>query len=136
MKRYFLDTNIILDFLGNREPFGKFALQIFNKSLKKEWELWTSSNSVTTSYYILEKALDRKQAKEKIGLLLNYISIHPILKKDLQSSLVSNFKDFEDGVQHFCALSHGNLNGIITRNKKDFKYSQVPVYAPEELFVR
>ena len=135
MKHFFLDTNIILDFLGNRVPFAKPALKIFTKGLKKEWQLWTSSNSVTTAYYILEKELERDTAKEKISQLLNYIYIHPIQKKDLQTSLVSQFKDFEDGVQHFCALSHGKIDGIITRNKKDFKHSQLPVYAPEELFI-
>jgi predicted nucleic acid-binding protein len=37
MSRYFLDTNILLDFLGNRQPFGEYALEIFNKSRLKEW---------------------------------------------------------------------------------------------------
>lgn len=136
MKHFFLDTNILLDFLGNRIPFGRLALKIFKKGLEKEWSLWTSSNSVTTAYYILEKDSNSELAKEKIGQLLQYISVHPILKEDLQAALASRFKDFEDGVQHFCALSQGRIDGIITRNKKDFKHSQLPVYAPEELFIQ
>jgi len=108
MKVYFLDTNIILDFLGNRKPFGKYALLIFNRALSKEWELWTSSNSIITCYYILEK-------------------------EDLLTAVVSKFWDFEDGVQHACVLSHGKIEAIITRNTRDFKNSQIPVYAPEEV---
>jgi predicted nucleic acid-binding protein len=134
MKKYFLDTNILLDFLGNRQPFGKYALQILNKGRLKEWELWTSDNSITTSYYIIEREIGEKDARLKIGKLLNYIEIQPVGKPALQTALVSKFKDFEDGVQHFCALSIENIEGFVTRNHKDYKHSQIKVYSPEELF--
>jgi predicted nucleic acid-binding protein len=133
MKVYFLDTNIILDFLGNRKPFGKYALRIFNQGRTKEWDLWTSSNSITTAYYIIEKELGGESAKKKIGALLKYISIQPIRKEDLLAAVVSKFKDFEDGVQHSCALTQGKIEAIITRNTRDFKNSQIPVYSPEEV---
>lgn len=134
MKKYFLDTNILLDFLGNRQPFGKYALQILNKGRLKEWELWTSDNSITTSYYIIGREIGEKDARMKIGKLLNYIEIQPVGKPELQTALISGFKDFEDGVQHFCALSIENINGFITRNQKDYKHSQIKIYSPEELF--
>lgn len=134
MKKYFLDTNILLDFLGNRQPFGKYALQILNKGRLKEWELWTSDNSITTSYYIIGREIGEKDARMKIGKLLNYIEIQPVGKPELQTALISRFKDFEDGVQHFCALSIENINGFITRNQKDYKHSQIRIYSPEELF--
>lgn len=132
--KYFLDTNILLDFLGNRQPFGKYALQILNKGRLKEWELWTSDNSITTSYYIIGKEIGEKDARQKLSKLLAYLEIQPVGKSELQAALISNFKDFEDGVQHFTALSIENLDGLITRNQKDFKHSQVKVYSPEELF--
>ena len=133
MKKYFLDTNIILDFLANREPFGRFALAIFSKALTAEWTLWASDNSITTVYYFLEKSFGREKAKHKIGQLLNYIEIQPVGKPELKLALSSRFDDFEDGVQHVCAVSIGGIDGIITRNKKDFKHSQVPVWGPEEV---
>ena len=43
----------------------------------------------------------------------------------------SHFKDFEDSVQYFTATEN-NINGIITRNLKDFKSSQIPVMTAEE----
>lgn len=134
MPSYFLDTNIILDFLGNRKPFGKYALKIMNQARLGEWELWTSDNSIATAYYILEKEFGAKNAKIKIAQLLRYIEIQPISKTILQLALSSQFDDFEDGIQHFCAISHGSIEGIITRNKKDFKHSQIDIYGPDELF--
>lgn len=133
MKVYFLDTNILIDFLGNRAPFGKYALQIFDYGRTQKWQLWTSGNSITTTYYILERELGSVLAKEKVGRLLAYISIQPISKEDSVAAVASKFKDYEDGVQHFCALRNETIEAIITRNKKDFKHSQLPVFAPEEV---
>ena len=135
MKIYFLDTNILLDFLGNRKPFGQHALRIFNYGRTKQCHLWTSDNSVLTAYYILEKELGRVAAREKISRLLQYISIQPIHKEDLLAAITSKFKNFEDGTQYFCALRHGKLDAIITRNGKDFKPSQIQVLAPEEVIL-
>lgn len=133
MKHYFLDTNILLDFLANRQPFGKSALEILNKSLQKEWILWTSDNSILTSYYILSKEIGEKESREKISRIINFIEIQATQKLHIQSALISEFKDLEDGVQHFCAASIENIQGIITRNKKDFKSSKIPVFEPWEL---
>ncbi len=133
MKRYFLDTNILLDFLGNRQPFGKYALEILNKSRLKEWELWTSDNSILTSYYIISKEIGENESRVKISRLINFLEIQPIQKVDIQRALESEFKDLEDAVQHFCASSIPGLEGIITRNKKDFKSSQIPVFEPWEV---
>ncbi|MBC6366456.1 PIN domain-containing protein [Algoriphagus sp. AK58] len=133
MNRYFLDTNILLDFLGNRQPFGKYALEILNKSRIKEWELWTSDNSILTTYYIISKEIGEAESRIKISRLINFLEIQSTQKTHIQQALDSNFKDLEDGVQHFCASSIPGLEGIITRNKKDFKTSQIPVFEPWEV---
>lgn len=133
MKRYFLDTNILLDFLGNRQPFGKYALEILNKGRLKEWELWTSDNSILTSYYILSKEIGEIESRAKISRLIGFLEIQPTLKEQIEAALNSKFSDLEDGVQHFCALSIPHLEGIITRNKKDFKTSQITVFEPWEV---
>lgn len=46
--------------------------------------------------------------------------------------LDTKFRDYEDGVLHQAALSAG-VDGISTRNTKDFQHSKLPVYTPEEL---
>lgn len=133
MISYFLDTNILIDFLGNRPPFGAFALRIFEKGLKKEWTLWTSDNSILTTYYIIGKEIGEENARKKIAKLVDYLEIQPVQKSDIQAALVSQFKDLEDGVQHFCASNIAGLAGIITRNKKDFLPSQISIFEPWDL---
>ncbi|MEM6764261.1 MAG: PIN domain-containing protein [Bacteroidota bacterium] len=134
MSNYFLDTNILVDFLGNREPFGKYALKIFKKGVSGDWTLWTSSNSILTSYYIIGKIEGWEIAKKKTAQLVPLVEINPMSKGDLLHALNSNFKDVEDAAQHSCAIGIKGIDGIITRNKKDFKHSQLKVYNPSELF--
>jgi predicted nucleic acid-binding protein len=133
VKKYFLDTNVLIDFLAERSEFGVHALQIFNKARLGEWELWTSDNAVTTTYYVIQQSIGEKAAREKLGKLLRYVHVQPISKEDLENALYSKFKDYEDSVQHNCALKIARLDGIITRNTKDFALSALPVSAPYEV---
>jgi len=53
-------------------------------------------------------------------------------KSIFESACIHNISDFEDAVLHESAnLSH--IDGIVTRNTKDFKYASLNIYAPEEL---
>lgn len=134
MKKYFLDTNVLIDFLTERAAFGVHALHIFNKARLGEWELWTSDNAVTTTYYVIQQSIGEQSARKKLAKLLRYLHIQPIEKEDLESALYSKFKDYEDAVQHNCALKIAGVDGIITRNSKDFALSALPLYAPYEVY--
>ncbi len=41
------------------------------------------------------------------------------------------FPDFEDGLQYYSAIEN-NVDIILTRNKKDFKNSKIPVLTAKE----
>ena len=133
MTNIFIDTDIILDFLGKRKLFAKHAADIFIKAEQKQIKLYTSSNSITTAYYLLSKLTGEGIARQLIIDLLNYISIIPVSERILQQALKSEFKDFEDAVQHYCAITNENIKFIITRNLKDFKKRQLPLIGPEQL---
>jgi predicted nucleic acid-binding protein len=55
MKRVFLDTNIVIDLLANRQPFSKYAIEIFRQAEEKKISLFTSSHSIATTQYLLKK---------------------------------------------------------------------------------
>lgn len=63
--------------------------------------------------------------------LLKLIKISPVNLSILQSAITSPITDFEDAVQHECAVAE-NLDAIVTRNLKDYKDSRVKVYSPSE----
>ncbi len=55
MQKVFLDTNIILDFLGEREGFYEAAAKVLTLADQKKIQLFTSAVSITNTYYILTK---------------------------------------------------------------------------------
>lgn len=133
MEHYFVDTDVIIDFLGNRKPFSKNASSLFLKAQNKEVKLYTSSNSITTAYYILCKSLEEAKVRSLIPLFLKYIQVIPVSEKNLvDASNNSDIKDFEDAVQHSCALNESKISCIITRNLKDYKKSKLKVRSSAE----
>ena len=132
MIHIFIDTDIILDFLGDRKPFSRFALQIFNRS-GKILSLHTSGNSITIAYYILCKYTNETNARRLILNLLDYLNVIPVTNSILTKAFKSNFKDVEDAVQHFCALTNQEIKYLVTRNLKDYKHSQIEVLNSEDL---
>lgn len=46
-------------------------------------------------------------------------------------STTSRFRDIEDAMQHY-AVVHSECEAIITRNVKDFKQADIPVFSPDE----
>lgn len=132
--KLFIDTNILIDLVADRAPFAQWAFKVFKDQKNGKWTLYTSSSSILTTYYIIEKEIGRKKAKQAIKILLSRLEILAIDKNDFLKGLITNFRDFEDSVQHECALKIKNLDYIVSRNKKDFKESIIPVLSSEELY--
>jgi predicted nucleic acid-binding protein len=129
--RLFLDTNVVLDLLGERKPFYESIAKIATLADKEQITLVVSALSYSTVNYILMKHENREKV---IGKLQKFKVISEICSIDeviIEKSLNSKFKDFEDALQYFSALKNG-CNIIITRNVKDFKESEIPVMTPAE----
>ena len=134
METIFVDTNVIIDFLLERVPFFSSANKIFELSNRKKIILKTSSLSYANAYYILDKSkINSKQNLRKIFSSFRLlIDIIPVTGKIIDTSLAdSTFTDFEDGIQHYAAISD-NCDFLITRNVKHFKNSQLPIFSPSE----
>ena len=54
----------------------------------------------------------------------------PVDNKTIELALSSDFKDFEDGIQYFCAIE-SKCSAILTRNIIGYKHSQIPVMTAE-----
>jgi predicted nucleic acid-binding protein len=131
IKRVFLDSDVVLDVATGREPFvhaSKASLAVVENGYAIGV---VSANSVTNIYYVLRKLSSGEKAKEFLRTLLEYVSAVPVDHEVLKQALQSEFLDFEDGVQHYCAAKH-QCELIITRNTKHYKKSQVTVLEPRE----
>jgi predicted nucleic acid-binding protein len=128
----FVDTNIIIDFLSDRKPFSTTATALFEHAARKTVRLYIAAITYNNTHYILRKHLPHKTC---ISTLKNLIQLAEIVDTDAQiihAALDSRFGDFEDAIQYYTAYSIGTMAAIITRNPKDFKSSEIPVWSPEQ----
>jgi predicted nucleic acid-binding protein len=126
MQKIFLDTNIVIDFLGERANFYQPAAKILTLADQKKIEIYTSPTSISNTYYLLSRFENTKIALEKIRKFKVLCSISLMDDEVIEKAINSNFKDFEDAMQYFSALA-SNCDLIVTRNEKDFKNALIPV---------
>lgn len=136
MKRIFIDTNILVDLIADRKPFSKFAIEIFKMAENKKIKLFTSSHSLATTHYLLKKYINEKQLREILYSLLEYIQIVAVDQDVIKKGLKSKHKDFEDAIQIISAYSVEKIDCIVTRNVRDFRECEIPIFTPDELMLK
>jgi predicted nucleic acid-binding protein len=136
MNRLLIDTNIVIDLLSKREKFYDDAAELFSRADKKQLELTISTLTFANTNYILTKLKSAKDAREilrKFKVLVELLSLDDKITELALSD--DNFPDFEDGLQYYSAIEN-QIDIIITRNKKDFKNSKIPILTAKEFLAR
>ena len=89
-----------------------------------------SSLSVVNAIYIGRK-YDLPVVKQRIKSILPFISVYDLQADVVIKALDAERKDYEDSVQSMSAVD-SSADCILTRNKKDFQKSSIPVFSIEE----
>ena len=132
MKSAFLDANVVIDVLLERQPFLHNALLILSLADKGFVNLICSPLSLGTASYLMERnKISSTIIKDKMKIFSEYSKVSIVDEAVVQQSIDSDFEDFEDALQYFSAVAAG-ADCIVTRNKQDFAPSAVPVYWPGE----
>jgi len=126
-----IDTNIVLDWLLEREPFLQHAKDVLEPCLYGKLRGHLASHTLLNIFYITRKHKTVAERKEILLLLCEKFNVIGINKEMIATSLKNDdWDDLEDGLQMQCA-EVGNLDCIITRDSKGFEASKVKVYSPE-----
>ncbi len=135
MFRIFLDTNVALDLIANREPFVQEALPFLALVKTGDARLFISEVSIGTIVYMSFDRLKLDNAEEKLIQFFDFCHVTSGGKEALLDSLNSDFKDKEDGIQYFTAIEN-QMDFFITRDKNGFKRAlgKIPVLTPKEFF--
>ena len=131
----FLDTNVVVDFSAEREPFYKDAAAIVDMAYHKETSLIISSLTIVNMAYVMRKVKSREQVAEKIKQLMALCIVSPINRQSIIDALASHPSDFEDAVQYFSAQQAG-ADLIITRDADGFRQFDLLVMTPAEFLAR
>ena len=136
MNKLFLDPNVVVDFLCEREGFYLPAAKIIVKGYNKEVELCCSSLTFAAASYLMEKGnVSVAEIFHKLADFLTVCEPSPVDRQTIQEALSSDFADFEDALQYFSAKRYG-ADFIITRNEKDFGHSELAVLNPTDYLLK
>lgn len=130
-----LDSNIILDHIGRREPFYELSRRTCLLGVIGEANTFISANMLTDIYYLLRKDYGSKGAQDLIENNLSFLQLVGVSPEDVQRALSRRWGDFEDCLVTCCAEKI-KADYIITRNVKDFRESSVEAITPQDLFTR
>jgi predicted nucleic acid-binding protein len=131
MHNIFIDSDIILDVLAQREKFYPHAAKLFTLLDKRQIAGFTSPIVFANIHYILSKQKSKEYALQGLRKLRALISVLPVDDKIIDLALNTSFSDFEDAIQYHTAKSY-EINFLITRNKKHYTQSKISICTAEE----
>jgi predicted nucleic acid-binding protein len=131
MTKIFIDSDILIDFLIDRQPFSESSTKIISLCSENKIKGFVTPMIIANIFYILRKSLSKSDLKIKFINLLKFIDIIEMNKATVLNALYSDFNDFEDALQNFAVEKKSEIKLIITRNLKDYRKSSLSVYTPE-----
>lgn len=121
IRKLFFDANIILDMLDSDRENIKNVRTLVHIALMKGIELYTSCDILSNVYYVGRKKLEKHLLVEEMLRILEIFEIVPIDKPIAKNALLANKTklplDFEDILQHECAMVR-ECDFIVTNDKK------------------
>lgn len=130
--RVFVDTNILIDFVCNREGFSDDADKLFALGSMGHIKLMTSALSYVTTMYVACK-YDYQNVRQVLMTISEFVEVLDLSAKTVVEMLSSDWRDYEDATQNRTAIK-AMADCIVSRNKKDYAKSALPVYSVTEFF--
>lgn len=131
-----LDTNVVIDFVHEREPHYQKARLLMVAGRVGEFDLWITSSQVTDLIYILSEGGKRNllpRVLEQLRGLRMFVSVHAVGEREVDRMLAASWKDPEDSLLFEAALEI-RADAIVTRNQTDFESSAIKVADCDEFF--
>ena len=127
--KIFLDANVLIDVVQNRSIFVENSSKVLQMGLDGYCELWASDVTMVTVSFYAKKNRTKEQLYEVMKELRSMIHVASTGAPAIDWALQQGFHDFEDAVQYYSA-SHCGAQYIITRNERDYPYSEIPAISP------
>lgn len=131
MDKVLIDTDVILDFFFDRQPFAEYSAQIISLCEANKIIGYVTPVIYSNVYYLLRQTARHDKVIENLKQLLMITDVLSMDREVVSNALNSGFKDFEDSLQNFAAMKNGEIDVILTRNLNDFSKSEIGVLTPE-----
>ena len=133
--KVFLDANVILDYLTDRQPFADDAESVVEFCASEGNVGKITTLTACNAVYILAKVIGKQLAEEKIKELIDLVGLVGVAPESVSDNLAANHVDFEDSVQLSEAVKW-SADVIVTRDKNGFRDSPIPVFTPADLIAK
>ena len=133
-KRIFVDTNILLDVLLEREDYYYDALKIWANAENGNVEACIAAISLNNVHYVMRKLKSETTAMIAVKILLRIFKVVPVDADILGLAVDFHDKDFEDDIQLQCALK-AKCSQLFTRNPNHYDHSAIAVVPPTSFTV-
>lgn len=131
MKNIYIDCNILIDWLLDREPYSFYAAKIIELTEENKITSFVSALTLSNTYYIINKELNKKIAEEFLKDSLKLFHFSDMTEDIIKYTIKNRHKDFEDDLHYYAAMEN-SMDYFITRNKKDFKKDRIHIVDAEE----
>ena len=129
--KIFIDTNIFIDILLDREPFSESSALIYKLCENGLVEGYIAPITVNNIHYICRKAHNLAAIKAFLHKVSKDFMIVPMDSITIEKANSLSIGDYEDALQYAMALQIG-AEYLVTRNTKDFKHmTHIKVCTPE-----
>ena len=126
-----LDTNVIVDYLGRKEPFFEDAERIIAAGYFGDAQLWASTQSFKDAFFILSHYVDPLRIQDALLNLLEIVKPVDLIGSDIVAAARLKWKDLEDCLIAISAQKAG-ADYLVTRDSKGFDRSMVASVSPAE----
>ena len=127
-----IDTNVLLDYLLEREPFFDDAKEVILSCTDGNVKGCIAAHSISNMFFILRKDYNAKERREVLLNLCKIFDVEGIDKAKLISGLGNDdFSDFVDCLQMECAKAYG-ADYIVSRNITDYSASEIKAIEPKD----
>lgn len=128
-RRIFLDTNVILDFFLEREPFYYDALKLWAACEEGAVDGYVSALTITNVHYIAQRIKNPTTAMIAVRGILDVFNVVPLDKELLHRAANLHDRDYEDDIQLQSAVKAG-CSHLFTRDPTHFHSKAIAIVPP------
>jgi predicted nucleic acid-binding protein len=129
--RVLIDANVVLDVLLDRQPFVDEAMRIWLASDEGVFDGCVATFMIPTIHYVCRRHAGAEAAARAVDLCLEAFETASLYRECILAARRMSGGDFEDNLQIACAITDF-MQGIVTRNPRDFAASPIRVFTPAE----
>lgn len=128
-RRIFLDTNVILDFFLEREPFYYDALKLWAACEEGAVDGYVSALTINNVHYIAQRIKNPTMAMIAVRGILDVFNVVPLDKELLRHAADLHDRDYEDDIQLQSAVKAG-CSHLFTRDPTHFHSKAIAIVPP------